>query len=97
MRYARADQAISFCTCNQVRTVKNLFVQAENINLCFSNRVMTEITNPSDAIEDELLDEDDEEQVPALEKEVHDVKSVMTNLSKSLQIMADRCKRWKVH
>ena len=96
MRYARADQAISFCTCNQVRTVKNLFVQAENINLCFSTRIMTEITNPSDAIEDELLDEDDEEQVPALEKEVHDVKSVMTNLSKSLQIMAESMQAMEV-
>jgi hypothetical protein len=49
---------------------------------------MTEKMNPSDVNEDDLLADVDEEHVNVPENEVDDVKSVMTNLSKSLQIMA---------
>lgn len=37
---------------------------------------------------DELLAEDDEDQIQEQEEETNDVQNVMTNLSKSLQIMA---------
>ena len=48
---------------------------------------MTEKINPSDVNEDDILADVDEEHVHVPENEVDDVKSVMTNLSKSLQIM----------
>ena len=56
---------------------------------------MTEKISSTEVNEDILLTDDDEEQVRMAENEKDDVKSVMTNLSKSLEIMAGRCKLWK--
>ena len=49
---------------------------------------MTAKISSSGVSEDILLADDDEEQARVAENEEDDVKSVMTNLSKSLQIMA---------
>ena len=49
---------------------------------------MTAKISSSEVSEDILLADDDEEQAGVAENEEDDVKSVTTNLSKSLQIMA---------
>ena len=49
---------------------------------------MTENISSTEVDDDILLTDDDEEQVRVAENEKDDVKSVMTSLSKSLQIMA---------